>query len=419
MNLKGGKVITFAGPGDYVFDKINNWGTFNTIIFDFQNTSGGAIRILVHDDVNLGAMKVQMINGGDPSRIFLETHDNTQGKAFRVSGGNFGNGEYSTWLGTVYAPYESLMLGSGSPMIFKGALWSPREVIVKANVSITHVPFGTCDPASLNLQVADTDTIECNNASVVLNATANASASAFSWSTISGNIVSGANSPSPTVDAEGFYYVNVSENGCSADDSIYVFLDDCIDPYYPAPDSGKTKGSIGSELSQLAQNSGFQDTSQIVYQINNDSVYIEVIAIQGQYQTLLSLLQSPGYGMTKLIDNGLNTLIISGLFPIQNLPKLDSLPQYINYVRPLFPAIIKRGVALTQGDAAVNAPFVRGGFDVNGEGVKIGVLSDSYNKLPGNPASTDVSNEDLPGPGNPINPTPVDVLLDYPFGGGY
>ena len=138
----------------------------------------------------------------------------------------------------------------------------------------------------------------------------------------------------------------------------------------------------------------------------------------GQTQALLADLQGPGYGLTNVIDNGPNSLIVSGLFPIQNLPKLDSLPTLINYVRPLIRALSSRGVALTQGDEALNAPFVRGGFDVNGEGIKIGVLSDSYNKLPGNPAATDVANEDLPGPGNPINGEPVDLLMDYPFGGG-
>ena len=49
-----------------------------------------------------------------------------------------------------------------------------------------------------------------------------------------------------------------------------------------------------------------------------------------------------------------------------------------------------------------------------GEGVKVGVLSDSYNTILGNPAATDISNGDLPGAGNPINSTPVNVLKEYP-----
>ncbi len=38
------------------------------------------------------------------------------------------------------------------------------------------------------------------------------------------------------------------------------------------------------------------------------------------------------------------------------------------------------------------------------------------NTLANDPASTDVSNGDLPGSGNPVNGTPVEVLGEYPFG---
>jgi hypothetical protein len=62
-------------------------------------------------------------------------------------------------------------------------------------------------------------------------------------------------------------------------------------------------------------------------------------------------------------------------------------------------------------------------FGLDGEGVKIGVLSDSYNTQPGDPANDDVVRGDLPGVGidatgnpvpNPLNDTPVDVLIDFP-----
>lgn len=416
MRLRDGKTVTFSGTGDYIFEKIYNSGSYNTFIIDFQNDPNGVIRILVHDDVNLGEMKVQLINGADPSRIYLETHDNTNGRAFRINGADFGNGEHSTWYGTVYAPFESMIIGNNQPLDFTGVLLSPYKIEIKDDVNITFAPFGTCVPSTFNLQVDESDTIGCNITSISLSASA--SNGNFSWTTNEGNILSGANTANPVVNAAGWYFVSVSENGCSATDSILVVVDDCIDPYYPAPVSGKTDKPTGSELSQLAENSNFQDTGQVVYQISNDSVFIEIIANAGQYQTLLNLLQTAPYGLSKIIDNGPNSLIISGLYPIQNLPKLDSLPQLINYVRPLIRALNSRGVALSQGDRALNAPFVRGGFDVNGEGVKIGVLSDSYNKLPGNPAATDISNEDLPGPGNPINSTAVNVLQDYPFGGG-
>ena len=60
--------------------------------------------------------------------------------------------------------------------------------------------------------------------------------------------------------------------------------------------------------------------------------------------------------------------------------------------------------------------IVRNAFHLTGEGIKVGVLSDGFNTIPGDPAGINVLNGDLPGPGNPVNSTPVHVLLDYPYG---
>ena len=52
-------------------------------------------------------------------------------------------------------------------------------------------------------------------------------------------------------------------------------------------------------------------------------------------------------------------------------------------------------------------------LDLEGQGMQIGAISNSYNSATSNPASTDVANGDLPGTGNPVgNTTPVFVLQD-------
>lgn len=73
------------------------------------------------------------------------------------------------------------------------------------------------------------------------------------------------------------------------------------------------------------------------------------------------------------------------------------------------------GSANSEGDAGHRADQVRPlGF--NGAGVRIGVLSDSYNNLGG--AATGVANGDLPGPGNPNGfTTAVTVVADLGSGG--
>ncbi len=67
----------------------------------------------------------------------------------------------------------------------------------------------------------------------------------------------------------------------------------------------------------------------------------------------------------------------------------------------------------------MSSDIVRRGYNLDGTGVTVGVISDSYNSIPGNYAGIDVSNGDLPGAGNPNGyTTPVQILQEYPFGQG-
>src|SRR5581483_6153942 len=70
----------------------------------------------------------------------------------------------------------------------------------------------------------------------------------------------------------------------------------------------------------------------------------------------------------------------------------------------------------SEGDRAHRADDVRATFGYAGEGVRIGVLSDSFNNR--NRLSDLVGLGNLPGPGNPLgNVTPVTVVQDFPFNG--
>ena len=85
----------------------------------------------------------------------------------------------------------------------------------------------------------------------------------------------------------------------------------------------------------------------------------------------------------------------------------------INYVRHNYPSVTNSGVTTTAGDTAQESHIARSGFNVDGSGVKVCVLSDSYNTVSGNNASIDVANGDLPG-ANGTNP--VQVIKEYPYG---
>ncbi len=69
------------------------------------------------------------------------------------------------------------------------------------------------------------------------------------------------------------------------------------------------------------------------------------------------------------------------------------------------------GNVTSQADSVANADTARTDFGVNGSGIKIGVISDSYNTLGGEAAG--IASGDLPGVGNPNGfLTPVTVLKD-------
>ncbi len=415
INLSGSKTITFNGVGDYILKNINNSGT-NTFVFDFKNQATGEIQIFVEGTVNLGRIQTSIINGGGASRIFMEVHGtDASGTSWRMTpGAGSGNAE---WKGTVWASYGDIIVAGGtSSAIINGALFSSGKVRLKNNTVVNHIPFDFCKNA-FTVSATASDTLSCSKTTVTIAGSSTSTTGVPKWTTTNGNIISGVNSYSPVVSKKGIYTLTVTNSkGCVKSINVSVEGFQCIQPPIAPPDSGKTKDIIGSELSALSKDSTFQDTTASIFILQSDSVFIEVISIQGQYATLLALLQTPPYGLTKILNNGPNSLIISGLFPIRNLVKLDSLPNLINHVRPLYPPITLNGLAQTQGDAAMRADFTREAFEVYGEGVKIGVLSDSYNTKPGNPAQTDVSNEDLPGLGNPKNSTPVKVLKEYPFG---
>ena len=104
--------------------------------------------------------------------------------------------------------------------------------------------------------------------------------------------------------------------------------------------------------------------------------------------------------------------VCSGWLPVSSIDDLAKLTN-LRFARP---SLSTRNVGLTdsQGDAAMNADDVRATYGVDGAGITIGVLSDSYDFLGG--ASGDVASGDLPGGGNPNGyTTPVDVLADFGF----
>jgi hypothetical protein len=79
-----------------------------------------------------------------------------------------------------------------------------------------------------------------------------------------------------------------------------------------------------------------------------------------------------------------------------------------------------QGAVVSEADTQLNAALARQDFEVSGAGVKVGVISDSYDvaTTDGGNANDGVASGDLPGIGNPCDQTtPVDVLAEGPATG--
>jgi hypothetical protein len=146
-------------------------------------------------------------------------------------------------------------------------------------------------------------------------------------------------------------------------------------------------------------------------QVHDNYVVVEAIAtsldtVDDLFADLqiLGLQQGDQYGQ-----------IISGLLPIASLSQLPHGDR-LKFVRPAYRPMLNVGNVTSEADPAVKADLARSQFGLDGSGITVGILSDSFNFLGG--AAADIASGDLPGPGNPFDrSTPVNVLLDDFFPG--
>lgn len=198
---------------------------------------------------------------------------------------------------------------------------------------------------------------------------------------------------------------------------------DCLNPPPPVilpyfdPYANKSYDIIGVELTSLYYKyaGGASVISDDIFQIIGNSVRVSIRTKPGEHANAVSLLTTPTYGLIQELSDPANNLI-NGTFPILNLLSLNQLPTLLVSARPIYAPLTNAGLITSQGDTALRSFRARGVFGVDGTGVKVGVLSDSYNTIIGNPAADDVQRKDLPGTANPDHPTPVQVLQDFPLG---
>ncbi len=117
---------------------------------------------------------------------------------------------------------------------------------------------------------------------------------------------------------------------------------------------------------------------------------------------------------TKVADKQGNTTRSKELIKAHEAAVRKQLISYLQSQGSLEPAVTSAETVpvISEGDRTHRADDTRNTFGYSGEGIKIGVLSNSYNAQNGAPA--DVASGDLPGATNPFgNKTAVTVVQDY------
>ena len=197
--------------------------------------------------------------------------------------------------------------------------------------------------------------------------------------------------------------------GCGSTETFKVTVNDR--QVFGICSQGKVYELIGSELSALSEvfKQGETVETNEVFFISGSEVLIEVIYFKDKFIQAKAILEGLGFvtPTEAELKQDQNSLIIAGFLPINKLLDLNQYTEEINYVRPAIPPVANKGAITTQGDRVMRANLVRAGYvhseedqqPIDGTGIKIGVLSDSYNTSKdtgGNTLANDISNGDLP-----------------------
>src|SRR5712691_6364099 len=151
-------------------------------------------------------------------------------------------------------------------------------------------------------------------------------------------------------------------------------------PVHAQPSQGESMAKVGHDLtvlyneheSSLAQGGGGVFTSSnLLMPVSDGRVVIDAVA-SGDVSALQADLEA--LGMQGAVAAG---RIVSGQFPILAIDALAALAS-LQFARPAY-AATNVGLVTSQGDQAMRSDVARATFGVDGTGVTVGVLSDSFN----------------------------------------
>jgi len=185
----------------------------------------------------------------------------------------------------------------------------------------------------------------------------------------------------------------------------FLVLSACGSSSDNEPKPPEVDARLSSHLQQLQEDyTNYQGTEAFT----SSDATLNIVDSRSVMLTITTTVQDAPQLVTQLEGLGMTHIarykhLVSGVLPIAQLDKLESMSsiRWVSSTRALSHA----GIAINEGNFAMAADRVKAQLDVDGAGISIGVMSDSYNCLGG--ADTDISTGDLP--------SDVRVVKEYSF----
>ncbi len=239
-----------------------------------------------------------------------------QGDTVNCNGGQ----AYLTVYLTGSAPWSITYEYGGNSTTVNNIMSSPYSIPISSagEYYLTSVTDNTgtigeadCHPSIISIgganapqiQIATPSVIDCNNTSLQLDASGSTgNGITFNWNTGNGNLVSGNNTATPTVDQGGTYTLTVNDiNGCSNSASVMVNMDTISPTVIIAPGDTINCANTTINLDATGSSAGnFQWNTQNGNIVSGANGPTPTINVAGQYE--LTLLGNNGCtGMGSII----------------------------------------------------------------------------------------------------------------------
>lgn len=265
-------------PGDYnlLITNVNNGCTAIDQVAVAKDANVPTADVVVNGVLNCVTPQLQL-DGTGSSQSPTITYTWSTGNGNIVSGGN-------TLTPVIDQPGQYILA------LFNTANNCQASFTANVDIDVTPPLANAGTPA----------VISCINPVLTLNGSGSSQGANFvyQWSTLNGNLLSGANTLNPQVDQSGFYSILVTntDNGCTAGSTVQILLDQNT----PEADAGPSPTLTCAVTTLTLNGTGSSNGSQFVYQwstangviVSGGNTLIPLIAAPGDYQLLVSNAQN-------------------------------------------------------------------------------------------------------------------------------